>query len=78
MKNKPARLAALIAAAILNGLSGLALVADVLANGFICPPVSAKPRFYWYFMDGDVTSPAYHLHYDGPASNRTLSHLSFT
>jgi hypothetical protein len=55
MNSKPAPWAALIAAVSLTGLSGGALAADALANGFGHPPDSAKPWVYWYFMDGNLT-----------------------
>ena len=55
MNSKPALLAASITAVILAGLSGDALAADALVNGFVQPPDSAKPWVYWYFMDGNLT-----------------------
>jgi hypothetical protein len=30
-------------------------LADPLQRGFISPPASAKPRVYWFWMDGNIT-----------------------
>jgi len=31
---------------------------DQLKKGFICPPDSATPGVYWYFMDGNLDRDA--------------------
>ena len=55
MKKITTRLAALLVMVVLTRLTGGALAADALRDGFVRPPDAAKPWVYWYFMDGNLT-----------------------